>query len=45
MKARLKHILFDSALPAEAGHVHPDPSRMGLGLELKATDADQFRVA
>ena len=41
---RLEHMLFDGALSAQDGRLHPDPSRPGLGLQLKAADADQFRV-
>ncbi|MDK3258725.1 enolase C-terminal domain-like protein [Blastococcus capsensis] len=42
---RLEHMLFDGALSARDGHLHPDPSRPGLGLQLKTTQAEQFRVA
>jgi L-alanine-DL-glutamate epimerase-like enolase superfamily enzyme len=42
---RLEQMLFDGALSAEAGEIVPDSSRPGLGLELKTSDAEQFRVA
>jgi L-alanine-DL-glutamate epimerase-like enolase superfamily enzyme len=42
---RLEDLLFDGALTAEAGTLHPDTSRHGLGLQLKRSDADQFQVA
>jgi L-alanine-DL-glutamate epimerase-like enolase superfamily enzyme len=41
---RLEQMLFDGALAADAGELVPDPSRPGLGLELKTSDAEQFRV-
>jgi L-alanine-DL-glutamate epimerase-like enolase superfamily enzyme len=41
---RLEQMLFDGALAAEAGELVPDPSRPGLGLELKTSDAEPFRV-
>jgi L-alanine-DL-glutamate epimerase-like enolase superfamily enzyme len=42
---RLEHMLFDGALAAQSGRLSPDASRHGLGLELKSSDAEQFRVA
>ncbi len=42
---RLEHMLFDGALAAQSGRLTPDVSRHGLGLELKNSDAEQFRVA
>jgi L-alanine-DL-glutamate epimerase-like enolase superfamily enzyme len=42
---RLEHLLFDGALTAHQGALRPDLSRHGLGLELKTSDAEQFRVA
>lgn len=41
---RLEHMLFDGALRADSGNLVPDCSTPGLGLELKTTDAEQFRV-
>jgi L-alanine-DL-glutamate epimerase-like enolase superfamily enzyme len=41
---RLERMLFGGALAASAGELTPEPSRLGLGLELKTTDAEQFRV-
>lgn len=41
---RLEQLLFDGALTASAGELTPDPGRPGLGLVLKAPDADRFRV-
>jgi L-alanine-DL-glutamate epimerase-like enolase superfamily enzyme len=41
---RLEQMLFDGALTADAGALVPDSSRPGLGLELKTSDAEQFRV-
>jgi L-alanine-DL-glutamate epimerase-like enolase superfamily enzyme len=42
---RLEHQLFDGALSAEDGRLHPDSTRPGLGLELKAADAEPFRIS
>ncbi len=41
---RLEHMLLDGALRAESGDLVPDASAPGLGLELKTSDAEQFRV-
>jgi L-alanine-DL-glutamate epimerase-like enolase superfamily enzyme len=41
---RLEQLLFDGALTADAGELVPDSSQPGLGLELKTSDAEQFRV-
>jgi hypothetical protein len=41
---RLEQMLFDGALAADVGELVPDPSRPGLGLELKTSDAEPFRV-
>jgi L-alanine-DL-glutamate epimerase-like enolase superfamily enzyme len=41
---RLEQMLFHGALSADAGELVPDPTRAGLGLELKTSDAEQFRV-
>lgn len=40
--ARLEPLLFDGALTPEGGVLTPDPSRPGLGLELKQADAERF---
>ena len=42
---RIESMLFDGALLPHDGVLRPDPSRPGLGLTLKAADADQFRTA
>jgi L-alanine-DL-glutamate epimerase-like enolase superfamily enzyme len=40
---RVEGMLFDGVLePAEGGHLRPDPSRPGLGLELKRADAERY---
>src|SRR5688572_21687319 len=36
---RIENMLFEGVLQPEEGHLRPDPSRPGLGLELKASDA------
>jgi hypothetical protein len=41
---RLEHLLLDGALRAESGDLVPDAAAPGLGLELKTSDAEQFRV-
>jgi hypothetical protein len=38
-------MLFDGALDPRGGALRPDPARAGLGLALKAADAEKFRVA
>ncbi len=43
--ARVDRILFDGVLTPHSGGLHPDPSRPGLGLELKRADAGRYRVA
>jgi L-alanine-DL-glutamate epimerase-like enolase superfamily enzyme len=42
---RIESMLFDGALDPHGGALHPDPARPGLGLALKAADAERFRVA
>jgi len=37
-------MLFDGAVRARNGALQPDPSRPGLGLELKNQDAERFQV-
>jgi L-alanine-DL-glutamate epimerase-like enolase superfamily enzyme len=43
--ARCERILFDGVLDPEGGVLRPDPTRPGMGLELKRSDADRYRVA
>jgi L-alanine-DL-glutamate epimerase-like enolase superfamily enzyme len=43
--ARIERLLFDGARAPEGGVLRPDPSRPGLGLELKASDAEPYRIA
>jgi L-alanine-DL-glutamate epimerase-like enolase superfamily enzyme len=42
---RIESMLFDGALDPTGGALHPDPTRPGLGLTLKDSDAERFRVA
>jgi len=39
---RLEVMLFDGVLGPEGGDLRPDPSRPGLGLELKRSDAEKY---
>jgi L-alanine-DL-glutamate epimerase-like enolase superfamily enzyme len=41
---RIEAMLFDGAVRARNGALQPDPSRPGLGLELKNQDAERFQV-
>jgi L-alanine-DL-glutamate epimerase-like enolase superfamily enzyme len=41
---RIEHMVFDGALDPVGGCLHPDPSRPGLGLELKRADAARYEV-
>jgi L-alanine-DL-glutamate epimerase-like enolase superfamily enzyme len=41
--ARVDRLLFDGALDPVGGVLRPDPSRPGLGLELKRADAQEYR--
>jgi L-alanine-DL-glutamate epimerase-like enolase superfamily enzyme len=41
---RLERMVFDGALRAEAGAIVPGTAAPGLGLDLKTSDAEQFRV-
>jgi L-alanine-DL-glutamate epimerase-like enolase superfamily enzyme len=42
---RVEDALFDGVLqPEEGGYLRPDPSRPGLGLELKRAQAEQYAV-
>lgn len=42
---RIEHMLFDGALTPVGGTLRPDPSRPGMGLERKRSDAEPYRVA
>ncbi|MDQ6673976.1 MAG: mandelate racemase [Chloroflexota bacterium] len=42
---RIEHLLFDGVLEPTGGCLRPDCGRPGLGLELKAVDAERWRVA
>jgi L-alanine-DL-glutamate epimerase-like enolase superfamily enzyme len=41
---RIENMLFDGALQPQEGHLQPDPSRPGLGLELKTSDAQRWKI-
>jgi L-alanine-DL-glutamate epimerase-like enolase superfamily enzyme len=41
---RIEHMLFDGVLNPVGGCLRPDPSRPGLGLELKRADAARYAV-
>jgi L-alanine-DL-glutamate epimerase-like enolase superfamily enzyme len=41
---RVERLLFDGVLEPEGGQLRPDRSRPGLGLELRRTDAAEYRV-
>ncbi len=40
--SRLEGMLFDGVLGPEGGKLTPDPSRPGLGIELKRADAERY---
>jgi L-alanine-DL-glutamate epimerase-like enolase superfamily enzyme len=42
--ARVEKLLFDGVLEPRDGCLRPDPDRPGLGIELKRTEADRYRV-
>jgi L-alanine-DL-glutamate epimerase-like enolase superfamily enzyme len=42
---RIERMFFDGVLEPEEGFLRPDPSRLGLGLELKRRDAEHFLVS
>jgi L-alanine-DL-glutamate epimerase-like enolase superfamily enzyme len=42
---RIESLLSDGALAPRGGALYPDPARPGLGLTLKAADAERFRIA
>jgi len=41
---RIENLLFDGVLWPREGHLQPDTERPGLGLQLKTSDAEQWRV-
>lgn len=41
---RIAHLLFEGAPVPVGGHLHPDLSRPGLGLEFKHVDAQRYAV-
>jgi L-alanine-DL-glutamate epimerase-like enolase superfamily enzyme len=41
---RIEHMLFDGAPVPRDGHITPDISRPGFGLEFKKRDAERYRV-
>jgi len=41
---RIERLLFDGALPATGGTLKPDTGRPGIGMELRGTDAERYRV-
>jgi hypothetical protein len=42
--ARIERMLFDGALEPRGGHLWPDTSEPGLGIELKRADAERYRI-
>ena len=42
--SRIERMLFDGAADPEDGHLSPDPSRPGIGLELRRADAERYAV-
>ena len=42
--ARIEHLLFDGVLTPRDGCLRPDPSRPGIGVDLKEADAARFAV-
>ena len=41
---RIENMLFDGVPQPEDGALNPDLSRPGMGLELKRSDAEKFRI-
>jgi L-alanine-DL-glutamate epimerase-like enolase superfamily enzyme len=41
---RIENMLFEGVLQPQEGYLHPDPSRPGLGLELKTSDAERWKL-
>jgi hypothetical protein len=44
LRVAIEQMFFDGALAPDAGSIRPDPSRPGLGLELKRADVERFAV-
>ncbi len=42
--ARIEHMLFDGALDPAGGALRPDVSRLGMGLEFRHADAQQYAI-
>ncbi|MGH2544435.1 MAG: enolase C-terminal domain-like protein [Ardenticatenaceae bacterium] len=42
--ARIEQMFFDGAPEPAGGYLHPDPTRPGLGLELKRQEAERWRI-
>ncbi|HEX2030373.1 MAG TPA: enolase C-terminal domain-like protein [Actinomycetota bacterium] len=42
---RVERILFDGVVEPQGGRLRPDPSRPGVGLDLKEADAEPYRAA
>lgn len=42
---RIERMFFDGTLDPEGGVLTPEPGRPGLGLELRAADAERYRQA
>jgi len=42
--SRIEGMLFDGAAPPQNGVLRPDPSRPGIGLELRRADAERYAV-
>jgi L-alanine-DL-glutamate epimerase-like enolase superfamily enzyme len=40
---RIERMLFDGALDPYGGELTPDPGQPGLGLQLRAADAERYR--
>jgi L-alanine-DL-glutamate epimerase-like enolase superfamily enzyme len=41
---RIENMLFEGVLQPQEGHLWPDPGRPGLGLELKTSDAQRWKL-
>ena len=41
---RIEHMLFDGALTPLNGHLQPDLSRPGIGIEFKHSDAERYII-
>lgn len=42
---RIEHMLFDGTPERVGGCLRPDPERPGLGIELKRSDAEKYRIS